>query len=104
MMPILSLFKCCPCFSLARQDYLRSCGWSYLYHILKHIWVPGFLEVVSKDSIGLIVGGLAFEAIKCPICPVDICFFEVAHEIFPGDISLVVAELSQEIGITQSTN
>lgn len=64
------------------------------YHIFQKIRMSCFFEIISEDSVSLVSLGLTFEAIKCPIRPINISFLQVSNEIIPRDIFAVVAVFS----------
>ena len=66
--------------------------------------MSGISEIVGEDTIGLIFFRLALKSIQAPVGPVNICLFEISDQILPGNVSLVIAELPQKIGIAQSSD
>lgn len=52
-----------PGLGLAGWNNLGPCRRAYFNHVVEHVWVPGFFEVVGEDSIGLVIRGFAFETI-----------------------------------------
>lgn len=66
--------------------------------------MPSLAEIIGEHTISLVITGLALEPIQRPISPVDVRFFQVAHQVLPGNISTVIAKLSEKVGIAQPTD
>ena len=71
-------------------------------HILKHIRMPSLGEIIGKNSVSLVITWLTLESIKRPIGPVNISLLQISDQMFPRNVSIIVAKLSQKVGIAQS--
>ena len=65
--------------------------------------IANVLKVFGPNAIGLILLVGTLESIERPICPVNVCLFQVAYRIVPEGILLIVSELSQEVRVSQSS-
>ena len=77
---------------------------SHRNHILQHIRMPSLRKIISKYTISLILSRITFEPIKWPISPINISLFEISHEMFPRNISVIVAKLTKEVRMTKSSD
>lgn len=66
--------------------------------------MSGLTEIVSKHTICLVFLWFTFESIECPVGPIDVRLLQVADQIIPGDVLLVVAKLSQIVRVAESSH